>query len=233
MINGIMNEMNSAAPNIKGKQELGKDDFMKLLLAQLRNQDPMSPLEGSEFAAQLAQFSSLEQLSNLNENVLQSINANYFLTQSINNTLTATLIGKEVKLSGSDLANAGQKDAAIGYKLPASAQSVTVNIYNESGALVRTMEDLPVSTGSHKLSWDFTDNAGNKLPEGKYRFEVSAKNFNNEAMAIESYKIGLISGVKFTDSGTKLLVDGIEYMLSDIMEIINPATSGGDDRWRK
>ncbi|MDP3830447.1 MAG: flagellar hook capping FlgD N-terminal domain-containing protein, partial [Ignavibacteriaceae bacterium] len=100
-INPTLTNTNVNTP--KGKASLGKDDFMKLMLTQLKHQDPLNPMEGSEFAAQLAQFSSLEQLSNLNELTAQSIDANYYLTQSINNTMTATLIGKDVKLSGNVL----------------------------------------------------------------------------------------------------------------------------------
>ncbi|QQS35482.1 MAG: flagellar hook capping protein [Ignavibacteriales bacterium] len=208
---------------------LGKDDFMKLLLTQLRYQDPLSPLGGAEFAAQLAQFSSLEQLSNLNELMTQSVDANYYLTQSINNTMTATLIGKEVKLLGDKIQFNGQEEAKLGYKLPADASTVTINIYDKNGVLVRTIDDVPRDAGDHKLSWDFLDNNGNEVPNGEYRFEITAKTMDEKDMAVESYKWGTINGLRFSEYGTKLLVDNIEYMLSDILEIIKPSETGGGE----
>ncbi len=206
---------------------LGKDDFMKLLLTQLRYQDPLSPLGGAEFAAQLAQFSSLEQLSNLNQLMTQSVDANYYLTQSINNTMTATLIGKEVKLLGDKINFSGQDEVKLGYKLPADASTVTINIYDKNGVLVRTIEDVPKDAGDHKLSWDFLDNNGNEVPQGEYRFEIKAKTMDEKEMAVESYKWGTINGLRFSEYGTKLLVDNIEYSLSDILEIISPSGTGG------
>lgn len=208
---------------------VGKDDFMKLLLTQLRFQDPMNPLGSAEFAAQLAQFSSLEQLTNLNDQMTQSIEANYYLTQSINNTMTATLIGKEVKLLGDKINFTGQDEAKLGYKLPAEAATVTINIYDKNGLLIRTIEDAPKDSGDHKLSWDFLDNNGNEVSNGEYTFEVKATSMNGEEMVVESYKWGTINGLRFTDAGTKLLVDGNEYMLSDILEIIEPSETGGDE----
>lgn len=231
MVDPIGSSYSGFNPAGQGKSVLGKDDFMKLLVKQMQNQDPLSPMEGSEFAAQLAQFSSLEQLTNLNDLMGASLEANYYLTQSINNTMTATLIGKEVKLEGSSLEYKGQEEVNFGYNLPADAKSVTVNIYNDKGALVRTIKNASTDAGTTKLSWDFTDNEGSKLPTGKYRFEVEAKNNNDENMAVSSFIWGQIDGVKFSDSGSTLLVGGVEYYLSDILEILNPAdpgNSGGD-----
>lgn len=227
MVNGVNSTSGQTNTSATSPGGLGKDDFMKLLIQQMKNQDPMNPMDGSQFAAQLAQFSSLEQLQNLNTSMTNSINANFMLTQSINNTLSSTLIGKAVKIGGSDLNYSGQTSVQLGYKLPVDASSVEVNIYDQNGTLVKTISDAPTGSGDNKLSWDFSDNNGNKVKEGNYTFEVKAKNMSGEDITTTSYKYGLVSGVRFTDSGTKLVVDNAEYNFSDILEVIDAANQGG------
>lgn len=209
----------------KHKSVLGKDDFLKLMMLQLKHQDPTNPMDGSQFASQLAQFGSLEQLTNMNESLDNSIAANYQLTQSINNTLTAALIGKDVKLEGNDITYNGQEETSFGYNLPVNADEVTVNIYDSNNKLIKTIKNLPNSGGDHKLSWDFTDNEGRNISFGEYRFEVEAKQANKQ-LTISSYKIGSISSVKFTEEGTKLIVNGVEYYLSEVLEVLNPNQGG-------
>lgn len=231
MINGLVNTGNNNQP-IYGdsKDVMGKDDFMKLMIEQLKHQDPLSPMESQEFAAQLAQFSSLEQLSNLNSSMNESIDANYVLTQSINNTLTATLIGKEVKFSGNKLHNDGTNTANFGYTLPANASNVTVSIYDASGNIVKKFENQTSVQGDHKLSWDFTDNDGRKLNNGEYTIKVEVESDGDNPMTAEIFQHGAITGVRFTENGTKILIDGKEFLLSDVLEIINPSqiTQTGD-----
>jgi len=211
----------------QGKSILGKDDFLKLMITQLRYQDPLSPMEGTEMATQLAQFSSLEQLTNLNDSVNAGVEANFYLAQSINNTLVATLIGKDVKVAGNSFENNGQDNIQFGYNLPTNASSATINIYNEAGVLVRTIENVETTSGDHKLNWDFTDNDGNRLPEDKYRFEIETKNNDGESIQAQTFTFGTISGIRFTETGTVLLVNNIEYFLSDIVEIVNNSSEGG------
>ena len=213
------------------KSILGKDDFMKLMIQQLKHQDPLNPMESQEFASQLAQFSSLEQLSNLNSAVRESIDANYLLSQSINNTMTATLIGKDVKYDGNKVTNTGENSASFGYTLPSNVDQVTVNIYDANGKVVRVMENQNNTQGDHKLSWDFTDNNGEKLPEGDYTIEVKIKDEGSESMNVNVFQYGSITGVRFTDQGTKILINGKEFLLSDIVEILNPTaqSNNGDE----
>ena len=82
---------------------VNENDFLQLLIAQMQNQDPLNPMDGTQYVAELAQFSSLQELQDLNTNMTTSINANYTLTQSINNTLAGNLIGQQVKVSASGI----------------------------------------------------------------------------------------------------------------------------------
>ncbi|MCX6169913.1 MAG: flagellar hook capping protein [Ignavibacteriales bacterium] len=220
MVDPITGTSTSTTQQTTSKSSLGKDDFMKLMISQLQNQDPLNPMDGTAFSAQLAQFSSLEQLSNLNTYMKQSIDANATLTQSINNTLITGLIGKDVKLSGGAIKVNGQDGITLGYTLPVEAKTAQIKIYNESGGLVKTI-DGNTNSGTSKLSWDLTDNNGNKLPNGNYKFEVDAVNTKGESMTLDIFKVGTIDGVRFTDQGTVLLVGGAEYSLADIAEVLN------------
>jgi flagellar basal-body rod modification protein FlgD len=219
-------DTNSITQAAGTKNALGKDDFLKMLIAQLKNQDPLNPLEGTEFAAQLAEFSSLEQLSNLNSYTKQSIDSNYLLTQSINNTLVATLIGKEVKIESAEINVNGQEKITLGYELATPASSVTIKIMDENGRVVKNIDSLPGNFGDSKLSWDLSDNNGEKLPNGKYTFEVTAIDISGKKMETNLFNIGTVDGVRFTDSGTVLLVGGKELPVSNVSEILNPKGGG-------
>ena len=119
---------------------LGKQDFLNLLIMQMRNQDPMDPMKGTEFAAQLAQFSSLEQLTNLNDATVQGINANYILAQSINNALSTTFIGKTVRADTDTFQYNGTGDVKIGYELSTDADKTVVKVYDENNKLVKIID---------------------------------------------------------------------------------------------
>jgi flagellar basal-body rod modification protein FlgD len=223
MITGNLNSVGSTVNSTRNnKNVMGKDDFLKLMLTQMKNQDPLNPMESAEFAAQLAQFTSVEQLMNLNDSMKTSLDANYLLSQSINNTLAATLIGKDVKLDTTEFRYTGQDEQVLGYNLSTNAKTVTIKIYNESGALVKTITNVSGNAGDNKVSWDFTDNTGEKVSHGKYRFEVTATDYNGNVVNTESFLFGQIDGVRFTELGTKLIVNGIEFNLSDIKEILKP-----------
>ena len=200
---------------------LDKDSFLKLMIAQLKNQDPLNPMDGTEYASQLAEFSSLEQLTNLNDSVTESMEANYYLTQSVNNTLIATLIGNDVKVSGNSINYSGQDSIELSYNLPNYAGKAQVSIYDSNGKLVRTLDNIPMKQGENKLSWDFTDNNGAKVQAGKYTAKIEAYDISTEAqMSVSLFKYGTIEGVRFGEQGTVLVVDSGEYQLSDIIEII-------------
>jgi flagellar basal-body rod modification protein FlgD len=235
MVNGISNASNQLGQLTQsatgGKGIMGKDDFMKLMIKQLKYQDPLNPMDGTKFASQLAEFSSLEQLTNMKESLNQSVNANLQLTQAVNNTMTAALIGKDAKLDNMSVDFNGQDSVEIGYELPSDVKDISVDIYDEAGNLVRTIEKLPKSSGEHKLSWNFTDNNGEKLNHGNYSFEVNAVDYNGENIETKSYRIGKIEAVRFTENGTQLIINGNEYKLSDVFEILESSNSVTTNYW--
>lgn len=207
-----------------GKSVLGKDDFLKLLVQQLRYQDPMNPMKGAEFASQLAEFSSVEQLHNISNALVESINANFFLTQAINNGLAAGFVGKDVRASGSTFNLAGdgnqQPRVKLGYSLASAANTVDIKIKNERGEVVRTIRGAGSTKGDNSFEWDGRGDNGVALPEGKYSFSVEAMDADNKSIGSSPFIFGKISAVRFTAEGTKFIINGQEILLGDILEIL-------------
>ena len=220
MVDEITSAANSGiVTTTKKNSDLDKDAFLKLMIAQLQNQDPLEPMDGADYSAQLAQFSSLEQMQNINDTLNMSLDANYLLSQSINSTMTANLIGKEVKIAGDTIKNEGQEGTIIGYDLMADAQEVTVEIKDKNGAVVKTFEDVKTNMGQHKLSWDFTDNNGNKVSGEEYTVEIKGKTLGIKDMEIAQYFVGTIDGVRYSANGTTIVVNDLEYEVSEVFEV--------------
>jgi len=216
----------SSATETTSSGILGKDDFLKLLITQLQYQDPMNPLDGTEFAAQLAQFSSVEQLANMNETLTASIATNQLMAQSIGNALAATMIGKDVKASGNTVQWTGAGDARFGYTLGSDAATVTLKVYDANGTLVRTMTDTNVSSGDTAATWDGKDDAGATMAAGTYTISVEAEDATGATVSASTFLSGTVSGVRFKSTGTVFIVDGMEIPLANILEILNGKNNG-------
>ena len=194
---------------------LGKDDFLTLLITQLQNQNPLDPTDSVEYTAQLAQFSSLEQLSNVNKNLeyLQLFQA------SINNAQAVSFIGKEVTAFGNGIQISEGIAETCEFELSAPASGVTINIYNEAGNLVKTIEEGSMDVGRQSLDWDGTDQNGNLLEDGDYTFEVLAVDADGQAVEAITYSTGIVSGVAFVDGTTYFMVENQKIPIADIIEV--------------
>ena len=194
---------------------LGKDDFLNLLVAQLQNQDPLSPLDSTAFTSQLAQFSSLEQLSNVNENLeyLQMYQA------SINNAQAVSFIGKNIDALGSSIQLESGENQDIHFELSQDSSSVVINIYDGAGSLVKYIENGPLGEGKQSVEWDGTDNGGNALPEGIYKFEVMAVDANGDKVQTATYISDRVTGVTFKNGVTYLLAGGMKIPIGDVIEV--------------
>jgi len=210
---------------------LGKDSFMRLFIAQLANQDPLNPLDGHEFVAQLATFSQLEQAYNTNE-LLTTIAA---YQSSINTGQSLNLLGREVLAAGDLVTLAQGKASAARYVLPDEA-GVVIKIFDDSGDVVRTIEIGHQEAGTHEFVWDGCDDAGQALDDGSYSFQVVATTANDLPLEVLQICQGEVTGVRFADNGVPWLLVGpydpgqigpdgqpvdnrIEILLADVIQV--------------
>ncbi len=151
--------------------ELGKDEFLKLLVTQMENQNPLEPQDNGEFIAQLAQFSSLEGIDNLNDTMGDFV-SNYQSGMALEAT---ALVGRRVQVD-TDEAWMQQGELFTGVvELPVSSPDVRVNIYDDAGQLVRNVQMGSQVAKDHDLMWDGLNDAGEPLPSGMYTVKAEAQ----------------------------------------------------------
>ncbi len=197
-----------------GKKTLGKEDFMNLLLNQLSHQDPLNPMDSREFTVQLTQFSSLEELNNIND-TLSDVLA---FQHSMQNAAVTNLIGKQVKVSGSNVYLDGLAD--ISYQLSRDAASVKILIHDPSGRIIRTENIGPQKAGDGNFLWDGRDDTGNRMSEGSYTFEVEALDSSGNPVEVSTMSSGNVTGIVFRDGVTYLVLDKARNVrLSDIQAV--------------
>jgi flagellar basal-body rod modification protein FlgD len=204
------------ARNRADPTKLGQDEFMKLLVAKLANQDPLNPTEDTEFISQLATFSSLEQLVDVNGNL-----ENLGLGQAnIINAQALDLIGRNALVeSGNQMRVKGGSPDPLVYIIPTEASSATLSIINGEGTTIKVIELDRVPRGRVELNWDGTDANGNPVPDGDYRLRVDAKNLENEPMQVGLFRSLPIDGVNFLNGNIGLISGDREIPFSQILEI--------------
>lgn len=194
---------------------LNKDAFLNLLIIQMQHQDPLEPMKNSDFLAQMAQFSGLEQLSNINSNLefLQMYQA------SLNNTQAMSFIGKEIKASGNLIQLTGGTSSDIHYRLDNDAAVVKISIYDSDNNLVRIIQQGPQGSGEQVVQWDGMNSGGNRLTDGEYTFSVSAVDFKDNTVRTGTYIAGQVTGLTFEDNVTYLLVGTRKIALGEVIEV--------------
>ena len=193
------------------RETLGQDDFLKLLVAQLQNQDPLDPSDPTEFTAQLANYSQLEQLFNLNKS-MDSLTE----SQQKSERLSAlSMIGKDVLVQGSTF-HLDKGPVEIGYKVDGQAEKITIHIRDASGRIVTTLHPLERSKGNHSITWSGRDLHGEPLPPGKYTLSIEATSIEGETVAVSPLVRVPVTGVDLGDNGALLLTDVGEFGLNDI-----------------
>ena len=187
-----------------GKASLVKnfDTFLALLTTQLKNQDPLSPLDSNQFTQQLVQMSGVE----------QQLMSNDLLTKLVSNTgsgvATAVgLIGKQVRAT-SDVAALSNGKADWIYNQPSAAADVKVEVLDGNGRIVHAEAVTDHAAGDHAFSWNGKDLSGNKLPDGDYTLRVTATDEAGAAIATTTSIQGVVSSVEQADGGTYITING-------------------------
>jgi flagellar basal-body rod modification protein FlgD len=205
--------------SLTGADALGQEDFLQMLVTQLNNQDPLNPMDGQEFAAQLAQFASVEQLLNLNEMMVLQSEANSLLSQNMSSGIAAGLIGKSIEAIGNQIGWDGTEATGFGYDLEADATTVTVTIQDASGTTVRTLDLGGQDAGTHDLTWDGQDTNGAALPEGLYTFTVTATDDAGQPLGPVPLVQDLVDRVSFGLEGVLLWLRNVPVPMIAVQSV--------------
>jgi flagellar basal-body rod modification protein FlgD len=187
--------------------------FLKLLTTQLKNQDPLSPLDTNQFTQQLVSFSQVEQAINTNTKLSSLVSM-----ASTNQAVSALpLVGKVVQYDGSSAVLAGGS-AHFTYSLPNPATTSVISISNAQGQLVARVAGETTS-GSHDFTWNGTDLAGNTQPPGTYSIAVSAQASDKSAMTVTTTGFGKVDGIELQNGQPLMSIGGLKVPTSKMLAI--------------
>ena len=205
-----------------GTDELGKDQFIKLFIAQIQYQDPLNPLDSAEFTAQLAQFSSVEQLYGMNSklgNIEETMNNQSEQRDNLG------YIGKTVKADDNTMNVDNGTVQSGSYNLDGSGY-VTIDVYDSDGVIVRTFYKGWEDKGEHDVNWDGRDDSGALAGNGSYTFEVSARDEDGFYVPSNTYISGEVTGITYQNGQPYLMIG--DRIISDNNNIIEVTQTTAD-----
>ncbi|QDG51335.1 hypothetical protein FIV42_11460 [Persicimonas caeni] len=197
--------------------QMGKEEFLKLLTMQLAHQDPLNPMDNQKFVTQLSQLASVERLENLS----MAMN-NMAMAQSANTSAqVVSFIGKSVRIGSNEFEMQGGEAAQeIGFSVPEDAARVEVTIKDKDGNVVRTIEMGGCDKGEHAVEWDGLADDGTPVDDGDYTFDVKAYDSEDEEMAASEEVERTVKGVTFNGGFPQLLIgDDKSVPLGQVKEV--------------
>jgi len=195
------------------------------MLAQLKNQDPSNPLKNHEMAAQLAQFSSLEQMTNMNTTLTEIKGA----SKPTEQFQALNLIGKQVagdssKITRTDL----DKDHDFKFTLPQDVQTAEIKVMNSKNEIIRTFKFSDLKQGENKINWNGMSDKGVNAKAGDYKFAVDATGVNGQKVLPKTDFTGVISGMSFSPDGPVIQIGKQNVRLKDIRQFSDPSLMSND-----
>jgi flagellar basal-body rod modification protein FlgD len=200
-----------------GASTLGKDSFLQLLVTQMQNQNPLDPQDNSEFVAQLAQFSSLETMQNLSTSV-DAIGGMYQSSQALQ---ASSLVGRSVIVDSGSTSVDTTKGMTGQVVLPSTSTTTSVNVYDSTGTIVRTIDLGEQKAGNASFTWDGKDDAGQTLATGNYSFKATGS-LDGTNTGLTTYLPATVTSVTMGSAGTAMtlnLANGENIALSKVQQI--------------
>ena len=206
-----------SGPRGTGNPTLGKEEFLQLLVAQLKNQDPMNPSNPEQMAAQLAQFSSVEQLVNINETLGAQSASSDSMAMALNNSAAVGVIGKEVLAVG-DVVDVSDGGESVTVAVGGLGGTATLTVYDTEGREVGSREVGPVGGGRQEIE---LGDAAEGLEPGRYSYELTVTGADGRPVEVRTFTRTRIDGVRYGTQGPVLFSGELEIALANVVEIIS------------
>ncbi|REC96343.1 flagellar hook assembly protein FlgD [Kushneria indalinina] len=194
---------NGSGMGATSASDLG-EEFMSLLVAQLKNQDPLNPMENSEFTSQIAQINTVSGIDKLN-NTLSSITGQIDASQKLQ---AGAMVGRGVLVEGNKIHVDNNTVLPFGIELDDDAAKVTATITDGSGRIINQYDltkSGPMSAGVQSFNWDGTDASNTRVEDGTtYQVSIAATDGSGRAVASRALQYGYVSGVMTANNATKL-----------------------------
>ena len=194
---------------------LNKDMFLRLLTEQLQSQDPLDPMKNEDFVAQLARFSSLEQLFGL-QDTMQAV---YLGIASMNNSSMANLLGREVVADGNAVYLGETGSAELHFDADQGFSEAKVTVSDDSGRVVASFDIGGHDAGEFSVPWDGTGVDGARLPEGQYTFAIDAKNADGDSVSVQTLVVGVVDEMDYSEGTPRPSINGVSVALESIRRL--------------